>query len=226
MASEQFRHSLLITRHSPFTTPMLLTIHPDNPDPRKIAQVVECLKKGGVVVYPTDTVYSMGCDMLNSKALERLALIKQVKLEKANFSLVCHDLSHLTEYSKQLSNPIYKLMRSVLPGPYTFILEASKAIPKIFSDRKKTVGIRVPDNAIARAIVEALGNPIVSTSVHDDDALLEYTTDPELIHEKWSNRVDLVIDGGTCGLEPSTIISCINDEIEVLRVGKGSVDTI
>ena len=205
---------------------MLVPIHPSNPDPRKIAQVVECLRQGGIVVYPTDTVYSMGCDMYNSKALERLALIKQIKLEKANFSLVCHDLSNLTEYSKQLSNPVYKLIRSLLPGPYTFILEASKAIPKIFSDRKKTVGIRVPDNAIARAIVEALGNPIVSTSVHDDDAILDYTTDAELIHEKWSNRVDIVIDGGTGGLEPSTVISCVNDEIEVIRVGKGSVEML
>lgn len=178
------------------------------------------------MVYPTDTVYSMGCDMLNSKALEKLALIKQVKLEKANFSLICHDLSHLTEYSKQLSNPIYKLMRSTLPGPYTFILEASKAIPKIFSDRKKTVGIRVPDNAIARAIVEALGNPIVATSVHDDDAILDYTTDAELIYEKWSNRVDIVVDGGPGGLEPSTVISCVNDEIEVVRLGKGSVEML
>jgi tRNA threonylcarbamoyl adenosine modification protein (Sua5/YciO/YrdC/YwlC family) len=205
---------------------MLLPIHPDNPDTRKIAQVVECLRKGGIVVYPTDTVYSMGCDMYNSKALEKLALIKQIKLEKANFSLVCHDLSNLTEYSKQLSNPVYKLIRSLLPGPYTFILEASKAIPKIFSDRKKTVGIRVPDNSIARAIVEALGNPIVSTSVHDDDTILDYTTDAELIHEKWSNRVDIVIDGGTGGLEPSTVISCVNDEIEVIRVGKGSIEMI
>jgi tRNA threonylcarbamoyl adenosine modification protein (Sua5/YciO/YrdC/YwlC family) len=205
---------------------MLLPIHPANPDPRKIAQVVECLRKGGIIVYPTDSVYSMGCDMLNTKALEQLARIKQVKLEKANFSLVCSDLSHLTEYSKQLSNPIYKLMRSLLPGPYTFILEASKAIPKIFSDRKKTVGIRVPDNAIARAIVEALGHPIVATSVHDDDAILDYTTDAELIHEKWSNLVDIVVDGGPGGLEPSTVISCINDEIEVIRVGKGSIDML
>lgn len=205
---------------------MLLPIHPSNPDPRKIAQVVECLRKGGIVVYPTDTVYSMGCDMHNSKGLEKLALIKQIKLEKANFSLICHDLSHLTEYSKQLSNPVYKLMRSLLPGPYTFILEASKAIPKIFSDRKKTIGIRVPDNAIARAIVESLGNPIVATSVHDDDSILEYTTDPELIHEKWSNRVDIVIDGGMGGLEPSTVISCVNDEIEIIRMGKGPVEIL
>ncbi len=205
---------------------MLLPIHPANPDPRKIAQVVECLRKGGIIVYPTDTVYSMGCDMHNTKALEQLARIKKVKLEKANFSLVCSDLSHLTEYSKQLSNPVYKLMRSVLPGPYTFILEASKAIPKLFSDRKKTVGIRVPDNAIARSIVEALGHPIVATSVHDDDAILDYTTDAELIHEKWQNLIDIVIDGGPGGLEPSTIISCVNDEIEVLRVGKGSVENL
>lgn len=220
------RKSHIAHRTSHIAPLMLLPIHPANPDPRKIAQVVECLRKGGIVVYPTDTVYSMGCDMLNSKALEKLALIKQVKLEKANFSLICHDLSHLTEYSKQLSNPIYKLMRSTLPGPYTFILEASKAIPKIFSDRKKTVGIRVPDNAIARAIVEALGNPIVATSVHDDDAILDYTTDAELIYEKWSNRVDIVVDGGPGGLEPSTVISCVNDEIEVVRLGKGSVEML
>ena len=217
-------HPALRTSH--FAPRMLLPIHPANPEPRKIAQVVACLKKGGIIVFPTDTVYSMGCDMLNHKALEKLALIKQVKLEKANFSLICHDFSHLTEYSKQLSNPVFKLMRSTLPGPYTFILEASKSIPKIFSDKKKTVGIRVPDNAIARAIVEALGNPLASTSVHDDDEILDYTTDAELIEEKWGNRVDLVVDGGPGGLEPSTIISCINDSIEVLRRGKGPVDLL
>jgi tRNA threonylcarbamoyl adenosine modification protein (Sua5/YciO/YrdC/YwlC family) len=205
---------------------MLLPIHPDNPDPRKIAQVVDCLKEGGIIVYPTDTVYSFGCDMLNTKALEQLARIKQVKLEKANFSLVCHDLSNLTEYSKQLSNPVFKLMRNSLPGPYTFILEASKAIPKIFSDRKKTVGIRVPDNAIARAIVLALGHPIVATSVHDEDTVLEYTTDPELIYEKFNKLVDIVIDGGPGGFEASTIIDCTNDEIRVVREGKGSIDFI
>jgi tRNA threonylcarbamoyl adenosine modification protein (Sua5/YciO/YrdC/YwlC family) len=205
---------------------MLLTIHPDNPDPRKIAQVVDCLKEGGIIVYPTDTVYSFGCDMLNTKALEQLARIKQVKLEKANFSLVCHDLSNLTEYSKQLSNPVFKLMRNSLPGPYTFILEASKAIPKIFSDRKKTVGIRVPDNAIARAIVQALGHPIVATSVHDDDSVMEYTTDPELIHDKFEKLVDIVIDGGPGGFEVSTIIDCTNDDIRVVREGKGPIDFI
>jgi tRNA threonylcarbamoyl adenosine modification protein (Sua5/YciO/YrdC/YwlC family) len=203
---------------------MLLAIYPDNPDPRKIAMVVDCLKRGGIIVYPTDTVYSFGCDMLNTKALEQLARIKQVKLEKANFSLVCHDLSNLTEYSKQLSNPVFKLMRNSLPGPYTFILEASKAIPKIFSEKKKTVGIRVPDNAIARAIVEALGHPIVATSVHDEDTLLEYTTDPELIHEKFEKLVDMVIDGGPGGFEASTVIDCTNDEIRLVRQGKGVVD--
>ena len=217
-------HSPLATRHSPLATIMLLPIHPANPDPRKIAQVVDCLRKGGIIVYPTDTVYSMGCDMLNHKALERLAQIKQIKLEKANFSLICHDLSNLTEYSKQLNNPVFKLMRNSLPGPYTFILEASKAIPKIFSDRKKTVGIRVPDNNIPRAIVEALGNPIVSTSVHDDDTILEYTTDAELIFEKMHKSVDLVIDGGPSGFEVSTIIDCTNDDIRLVRQGKGPVD--
>lgn len=203
---------------------MLLPIYPENPDPRKIAMVVDCLKRGGIIVYPTDTVYSFGCDMLNTKALEQLARIKQVKLEKANFSLVCHDLSNLTEYSKQLSNPVFKLMRNSLPGPYTFILEASKAIPKIFSEKKKTVGIRVPDNAIARAIVEALGHPIVATSVHDEDSVLEYTTDPELIHEKFEKLVDIVIDGGPGGFEASTVIDCTNDDIRLVRQGKGVVD--
>ncbi len=203
---------------------MLLPIYPENPDPRKIAMVVDCLKRGGIIVYPTDTVYSFGCDMLNTKALEQLARIKQVKLEKANFSLVCHDLSNLTEYSKQLSNPVFKLMRNSLPGPYTFILEASKAIPKIFSEKKKTVGIRVPDNAIARAIVEALGHPIVATSVHDEDSVLEYTTDPDLIHEKFEKLVDIVIDGGPGGFEASTVIDCTNDDIRLVRQGKGVVD--
>lgn len=200
---------------------MLLEIHPDNPDERKIRQVVECLLDGGVIVYPTDTVYSFGCDMLNNKAVERVARLKNIKVEKANFSLVCYDLSHITEYSKQLSNPVFKLMKSVLPGPFTFILESGRAIPKIFSERKKTIGIRVPNNNIARAIVANLGHPIIATSVHDDDEILEYTTDAELIHQKFEKLVDIVIDGGPGSFDVSTIIDCTGDEIAIVRQGKG-----
>lgn len=203
---------------------MIIEIHPDNPDERKIRQIVDCLLEGGVIVYPTDTVYSFGCDMLNNKALERVARLKNIKTEKANFSLVCHDLSHITEYSKQLSNPVFKLMKSVLPGPYTFILEAGRAIPKIFSERKKTIGIRVPDNNIARDIVKKLGHPIIAASVHDDDELLEYTTDPEMIHEKFEKLVDMVIDGGPGSFDASTILDCTGDQITLVRQGKGVVD--
>lgn len=203
---------------------MIIEIHPDNPDERKIRQIVDCLLEGGVIVYPTDTVYSFGCDMLNNKAVERVARLKNIKTEKANFSLVCHDLSHITEYSKQLSNPVFKLMKSVLPGPYTFILEAGRAIPKIFSERKKTIGIRVPDNNIARDIVKKLGHPIIAASVHDDDELLEYTTDPEMIHEKFEKLVDIVIDGGPGSFDASTILDCTGDQITLVRQGKGVVD--
>ena len=203
---------------------MIIEIHPDNPDERKIRQIVDCLLEGGVIVYPTDTVYSFGCDMLNNKAVERVARLKNIKTEKANFSLVCHDLSHITEYSKQLSNPVFKLMKSVLPGPYTFILEAGRAIPKIFSERKKTIGIRVPDNNIARDIVKKLGHPIIAASVHDDDELLEYTTDPEMIHEKFEKLVDMVIDGGPGSFDASTILDCTGDQITLVRQGKGVVD--
>ncbi len=203
---------------------MIIEIHPDNPDERKIRQIVDCLLEGGVIVYPTDTVYSFGCDMLNNKAVERVARLKNIKTEKANFSLVCHDLSHITEYSKQLSNPVFKLMKSVLPGPYTFILDAGRAIPKIFSERKKTIGIRVPDNNIARDIVKKLGHPIIAASVHDADELLEYTTDPEMIHEKFEKLVDIVIDGGPGSFDASTILDCTGDQITLVRQGKGVVD--
>ena len=203
---------------------MLITIHPDTPDSRKIRQVVTCLREGGIVIYPTDTVYSMGCDMRHPKAIERLARLKHVKLEKASFSLICEDLSHIAEYTKQLNNPTFKLMRQLLPGPYTFILEAGKAIPSVFSSKKKTVGIRVPDNHIARALVGELGNPLVATSVHDEDEIIDYTTDPEQMYERWSKLVDIVIDGGVGGLEPSTVLDCTTSEIQVLRAGKGPID--
>lgn len=205
---------------------MLIDIHPENPDQRKIRQVVECLKNGGVIIYPTDTVYSIGCDIDNNKAIEKIARLKNVRADKANFSLVCYDLSHITEFSRQVSNPVFKMMKRLLPGPYTFILEAGKKIPSIFSDRKKTIGIRVPDHLIPREIVKELGRPIIATSVHDDDDIIEYTTDPILIHEKFEHMVDMVIDGGICGLEASTVLDCTGAEVSVIREGKGSIDLI
>lgn len=205
---------------------MLLTIHPDNPDKRKIGQAIQVLKKGGIVIYPTDTVYSMACDLMNRKAVERMAQIKGIKIEEANFSLICYDLSHISDYTVQFGNNIYKLMKRALPGPYTFILNANNSVPKLFKSKKKTIGIRVPDNNIARVLVEELGNPLISTSVHDDDEILEYITDPELIHEKYEKILDLVIDGGYGKNEASTIIDCTGSEPEILREGIGDIDVI
>ncbi len=202
---------------------MLIRIYPENPNPRHIRQVVECLQDGGVIIYPTDTIYGIGCDIFNPKAVERVKRIKGLKGDKINLSFICHDLSHLSDYAKPISNPVYKLMRSVLPGPYTFILEANNNVPKIFKNKKKTVGIRVPNCPITQMIVEELGNPIMSTSVHDEDDVLEYTTDPELIHEKYNEVVDLVIDAGYGDNEPSTILDCTSGEIEVIREGKGEI---
>jgi tRNA threonylcarbamoyl adenosine modification protein (Sua5/YciO/YrdC/YwlC family) len=200
-----------------------IRIYNENPNPKEIQKAVKVLKNGGLIIYPTDTVYGLGCDITNTKALEKIALIKGVKLEKANFSFVCNDLSHLSDYVKQIDSPTFKLLKKALPGPYTFILPGSNNLPKVFK-KKKTVGIRIPDNNIARALVAALGNPIVSSSIRDDDDVLEYTTDPELIFEKWQNRVDLVIDGGYGDNYASTIIDVTGDEPEVIREGKGSLD--
>lgn len=205
---------------------MILNIHPENPDPRKVSQVVDCLRKGGVIIYPTDSVYSIGCDLMNIKALERVARIKNIKLDKANFSVICYDLSHLSEYTKPIDNAVFKLMKKALPGPYTFILNASGSVPKIFQSKKKTVGIRVPDHNIPRALVKELGNPIVSTSVHDEDEILEYTTDPELIHEKYEKQVDMVINGGFGHLNASTVFDCTNNVPELVREGIGSLDVL
>ena len=202
-----------------------IKIYNDNPNPKEIQKVIEVLRNGGLVIYPTDTVYGLGCDITNTKALERIAKIKGVKLEKANFSFICNDLSHLSDYVKQIDTPTYKILKRALPGPYTFVLPGSNSLPKVFK-KKKTVGIRVPDNTIARAIVEELGNPIVSTSIHDEDDVLEYTTDPELIFEKWQNKVDLVIDGGYGDNYASTVIDLTQDEPEVIREGKGSLDIL
>jgi len=199
----------------------LLQIHPENPSAKRIIKVVDCLKKGGIIIYPTDTVYSLGCDIYNTRAVERICRIKGIKIQKANFSLVCPDLSNLSEFTLPIDNAVYKLMRQELPGPYTFILKANNNVPKLFKSNKRTVGIRVPDNLISRSIVHELNNPITSTSIHDEDSIIEYTTDPELIYEKYKNLVDLVIDGGYCGNIPSTVVDCTTEEPTVIREGKG-----
>ena len=203
----------------------LIKIYEDKPSEAAIAKVVKVLKEGGLVIYPTDTVYGLGCDITNTKALERIAKIKGVKLEKANFSFVCHDLSNISDYVKQLDTPTFKILKKALPGAYTFILPGNQNLPKEFK-KKTTVGIRVPDNNIALEIVRQLGNPIVSTSIHDEDDVIEYTTDPELIFEKWQNIVDVVIDGGYGDNQPSTIIDFSNGVPVVLREGKGSLDIL
>lgn len=198
-------------------------IYEENPNEREIDKVVTILKKGGLIIYPTDTVYGVGCDITNAKAMSKIAKIKNIKLDKANFSFICYDLSNLSDYVKQIDTPIYKILKKTLPGPYTFILPGNNNLPKAFKN-KKTVGIRIPDNMIIRELVKKLGNPIVSTSIYDEDDLIEYTTDPELIFEKWEFRVDIVIDGGYGGNIPSTIIDLSDGEITVLREGKGSID--
>ncbi len=200
-----------------------IKIYPENPNPKAIKKVVEVLKKGGLVIYPTDTVYGLGCDITNVKALEKIARIKGVKLEKSNFSFICHGLSNLSDYVKQIDTSTFKILKRALPGAYTFILPGSKNLPNPFKKRK-TVGIRVPKNSIILSLVEALGNPIVSTSIRDDDDILEYTTDPELILEKWDNLVDLVIDGGYGDNEASTVIDLSQDTPLIVREGKGSLE--
>jgi tRNA threonylcarbamoyl adenosine modification protein (Sua5/YciO/YrdC/YwlC family) len=203
---------------------MLLKIYPQNPDPRKIETVLECLRDGGVIVYPTDTVYAIGCDIMKPRAVERVAAIKGIKAEKANFSIVCSDLSHIADYTKPFSTEIYKLMKKTLPGPFTFILNANNNVPKIFQNRKKTIGIRVPDHPVSRMLVEEFGNPIIASSIYDNDEIIEYTTDPELIYENYAHLVDLVIDGGNGGNIASTILDCTGSEIEIVRQGKGVLE--
>ena len=202
-----------------------IKIYPENPSEKEIARVVKILKEGGLIIYPTDTVYGLGCDITNTKALERIAKIKGIKLEKANFSFICHDLSNISDYVKQIDTSTFKILKRALPGPYTFILPGNNNLPKEFK-KKTTVGIRVPDNNIALEIVKMLGNPIVSTSIHDEDEVIEYTTDPELIFEKWQNLVDLVIDGGYGDNIGSTIIDLSEGEPVVIREGKGSLDIL
>lgn len=201
----------------------LIRIYEDNPNEREIKKVINVLQSGGLIIYPTDTVYGLGCDITNIKALEKIARIKGVKLEKSNFSFICRDLSNLSDYVKQIDTTTFKILKRALPGPYTFILPGSKSLPHPFK-KKKTVGIRVPDNNIALEIVSQLGNPIISTSIRDEDEIIEYTTDPELILEKWDNLVDLVIDGGYGDNEPSTVVDLSQDEPVIVREGKGSIE--
>jgi tRNA threonylcarbamoyl adenosine modification protein (Sua5/YciO/YrdC/YwlC family) len=202
-----------------------IKIYENKPSEAAIKKVVDVLKNGGLIIYPTDTVYGLGCDITNSKALEKIAKIKGIKLEKANFSFICNDLSHISDYVKQIDTATFKILKRALPGPYTFILPGNNDLPKEFR-KKKTVGIRVPDNNIALKIVEMLGNPIVSTSIYDEDDVIEYSTDPELIFEKWQLKVDLVIDGGYGDNVASTIIDLSGYEPEVIREGKGGLDVL
>ncbi|MDR2498885.1 MAG: threonylcarbamoyl-AMP synthase [Tannerellaceae bacterium] len=200
---------------------MLLKIYPENPNRRAIDKVVDALRAGKLVIYPTDTVYAMGCDAMNVRAVEEICRIKGIDPRRHNLSIICYDLSNISEYAK-VSTPAFKLMRKYLPGPFTFILPTGSELPRIYKS-KKEVGIRIPDNNILRAIVQELGNPILTTSVHDDDEYIEYTTDPELIHERYESIVDIVIDGGFGSAEPSTVVNCTSDPFEIIRQGKGVI---
>lgn len=202
---------------------MLLKIYPENPNPKAINTVVECLNDGGVVIYPTDTIYGIGCDIFRQKSIERILSIVGKKDKKNALTFICHDLSNLSDYTKPIDNSVFKVMKRVLPGPYTFILEANNSVPKLLQSNKKTIGVRVPDNNIIREVVLQLGHPILSTSVKDDDEIVEYTTDPELIYERYGDMVDIVIDGGFGDNVPSTILDCTGDDIEVVREGKGDI---
>jgi len=203
---------------------MLIKIYPENPNPKAIEQAVEVLRKGGLIIYPTDTVYGLGCDITNQKAIEAICRIRNIKPDKANFSFICYDLSHISDYTKPIDSTTFRVIKKALPGPFTFIFNASHAVPKLLNSNKKTVGIRVPDNNIAREIVKALGNPIVSASIKDDDEIIEYSTDPELIYEKYQDHVDLVIDGGYGGNIASTVVDCTSGDFEVIREGKGDLE--
>ena len=198
---------------------MLLHVHPDNPNPRHIKTIVECLQEGGVIIYPTDTIYGLGCDIFQHKAIERISKIKNVHPEKAQLSFICYDLSDLSHYTKSISTPLYRLLKSYLPGAYTFILPASKEVPKILKSKKNTIGLRVPDNNIARTIVHELGHPILSASLPGE--MVEEYTDPDLIYENFKSLVDIVIDGGIGSMIPSTVIDCTQEPYEVIRIGAG-----
>ncbi|HNX44930.1 MAG TPA: L-threonylcarbamoyladenylate synthase [Bacteroidales bacterium] len=202
---------------------MLIRLYPENPSERQVRMIVECLRDGGIIIYPTDTIYGIGCDIFKVKSVERIAELRGLKPGKTMFSFICHDLSQLSEYTKPIDNHLFKVMKANLPGPFTFILNANNNVPRHIQSKRKTVGIRIPDNQIPLDIVRELGNPIMSTSVHDDDEILEYTTDPELIYEKYRNLVDIVIDGGYGGNIPSTVVDCTEDDIVVTREGKGEL---
>jgi tRNA threonylcarbamoyl adenosine modification protein (Sua5/YciO/YrdC/YwlC family) len=203
---------------------MLVKIYPNNPNEKQLEEVVACLRNGGLIIYPTDTVYGLGCDIYQAKAIEKLCKLRNIKPEKANLSFICADLSHLSDFVKPIDNAVYRVLKHALPGPFTFILNANNKVPKLMHSNKKTVGIRVPDNEIARSIVKLLGNPIVSTSIHDDDEVIEYSTDPELIYEKYKDLVDIVIDSGYGELQSSTVVDYTSDEPVILRQGKGDLD--
>ena len=200
-----------------------IKLYEENTNPKDLKLVTECFKDGGVVIYPTDTVYALGCDIFSKEGIERVARIKNVKADKADFSFVFYDLSHISEYTKQFDSSVFKILKRNLPGPFTFILEANNSIPKLFRNKKKTLGIRIPDNSICRSIVGRLERPIIFTSTHDDDEVIEYTTDPELIFEKYENQVDMVIDGGFGNNEASTVVDLSKGEIEIIRQGIGEL---
>ncbi|PVH26100.1 L-threonylcarbamoyladenylate synthase [Sphingobacterium corticibacter] len=202
---------------------MLVRIYEENPNPKAIEQAVDILKSGGVIIYPTDTVYGIGCDITNQKAIERVCQIRGLQTQKANLSFICYDLTDISQYTKPFDTSVFRLLKKALPGPFTFIFNASGQVPKLLSSKKKTVGIRVPDNNIVREIVRELGNPIVTTSIHDDDEIIEYSTDPELIYEKYGEKVDMVIDGGYGDNVASTVVDLTNGDFEVIRDGKGDL---
>lgn len=198
---------------------MLIHLHPVNPQPRQIKTIVECLLDGGVIIYPTDTIYGLGCDIFKQKAIQRISRIKNADWQKAQLSFVCHDLSNLSKYTKSISTPLYRLLKNYLPGPYTFILPASREVPKILQSKKSTIGLRVPNNVIAQTIVEQLDHPLLSASLPGE--MVEEYTDPDLMYENFKNLVDIVIDGGPGGMRPSTIIDCTSEPYEVIRQGLG-----
>lgn len=202
----------------------LIKIHPINPEMRKINRVVEVLRNGGIIIYPTDTIYGIGCDLMNRKSVERLCWIMDIKPNKLDLSFICNDLSQISEFVKRVDTPVFKLLKSSLPGPFTFILESSSKVPKILDVNKKTVGIRIPDHNIPRTLVAELGNPVITSSIKDDDHIKEYTTEPEEIYEDFKNKVDVVIDGGASGNVPSTVVDCTGEELIIVRQGLGKIE--
>ena len=202
----------------------LLKIHPINPEGRKVQRAVDVLKNGGIIIYPTDTIYGIGCDLMNRKSIERLCHVMDIKPQKLDLSFICTDLGQISEYVKRIETPVFKILKKSLPGPYTFILESSAKVPRILNVNKKTVGVRIPDHAIPKAIVQLLGNPLITSSIKDDDVIKEYTTDPQEIYEDFKHSVDLVIDGGAGNNIPSSVIDCTNGQIVIVREGMGSVE--